>query len=52
MDDNFGRIMLDNLRCRGCELAGVNACISSQTQMDRFDSQIRFIMLHFFLHNF
>ncbi|XP_050442714.1 leucine carboxyl methyltransferase 1 [Adelges cooleyi] len=36
MGDNFGRIMLDNLRNRGCELAGVDTCLSSQTQMDRF----------------
>lgn len=36
MNDNFGRIMLDNLRNRGCQLAGVDACLSSQTQMDRF----------------
>lgn len=40
MSDNFGRIMLDNLRNRGCQLAGVDACLSSQTQMDRFDCQI------------
>jgi len=39
MSDNFGRIMLDNLRNRGCELAGVDACLSPQTQMDRFDQQ-------------
>lgn len=37
MSDNFGRIMLDNLRNRGCQLAGVDACLSSQTQIDRFD---------------
>ncbi|XP_001951404.1 leucine carboxyl methyltransferase 1 [Acyrthosiphon pisum] len=36
MNDNFGRIMLDNLRNRGCQLAGVDACLSPQTQMDRF----------------
>lgn len=35
MSDNFGRIMLDNLRNRGCQLAGVDACLSTQTQMDR-----------------
>jgi len=39
MNDNFGRIMLDNLRNRGCQLAGVDACLSSQTQMDRFEYQ-------------
>lgn len=40
MNDNFGHIMLDNLRNRGCQLAGVDACLSSQTQMDRSDDQI------------
>ncbi|VVC28418.1 Methyltransferase Ppm1/Ppm2/Tcmp,Leucine carboxyl methyltransferase 1, LCMT1,S-adenosyl-L- [Cinara cedri] len=36
MNDNFARIMLDNLRSRGCQFAGVDACFSTQTQMDRF----------------
>lgn len=40
MNDNFGRIMLDNLRIRGCQLAGVDACLSSQTQIDRSDDHI------------
>jgi [phosphatase 2A protein]-leucine-carboxy methyltransferase len=40
MNDNFGRIMLDNLRSRGCQLAGVDACLSPQTQIDRFDKKI------------
>jgi len=40
MNDNFGRIMLDNLRNRGCQLAGVDACLSPQTQMDRSEYQI------------
>lgn len=39
MNDNFGRIMLDNLRNRGCQLAGVDACLSPQTQMDRCDDK-------------
>lgn len=39
MSDNFGRIMLDNLRNRGCQLAGVDACLNSQTQMDRSCNQ-------------
>lgn len=36
MNDNFSRIMLDNLRSRGCQLAGVDACLNPQTQMDRY----------------
>lgn len=39
MSDNFGRIMLDNLRSRGCQLAGVDTCLSPQTQMDRSDGE-------------
>lgn len=35
MDDRFGDVMLNNLRSRGCSLAGVDACISLDTQIDR-----------------
>lgn len=45
MNDNFARIMLDNLRNRGCQLAGVDACMSTQTQMDRFDIQLQLFVL-------
>lgn len=36
MNDRFGDVMLNNLRSRGCSLAGVDACISLETQMGRF----------------
>ena len=36
MKDRFGDIMLNNLRSRGCSLAGVEACISLDTQISRF----------------
>lgn len=35
MRDRFGDVMLSNLRSRGCTLAGVEACVSLDTQMDR-----------------
>lgn len=35
MNDRFGEIMLNNLRSRGCTLAGVEACLSLDTQIDR-----------------
>lgn len=37
MDDRFGDVMLSNLRTRGCNLAGVAACTSLETQVDRYD---------------
>lgn len=37
MNDNFARIMLDNLRNRGCQFAGVEACLNTQTQIDRLE---------------
>lgn len=48
MSDNFGHIMLDNLRSRGCQLAGVDACLSSQTQMDRSDNQLIWNFYNYF----
>ncbi|XP_022194107.2 leucine carboxyl methyltransferase 1 [Nilaparvata lugens] len=36
MDDKFGSVMLNNLRARGCPLAGVDACQNLQTQTHRF----------------
>lgn len=35
MNDRFGDVMLNNLRLRGCSLAGVEACISLDTQISR-----------------
>lgn len=36
MGDKFGTVMLNNLRARGCPLAGVDACHSLETQKRRF----------------
>ncbi|XP_074109833.1 leucine carboxyl methyltransferase 1 [Cotesia typhae] len=36
MRDKFGQVMLSNLRCRGCLLAGVEDCESLETQQRRF----------------
>ncbi|XP_031617022.1 leucine carboxyl methyltransferase 1 [Contarinia nasturtii] len=36
MNDRFGEVMLSNLRSRGCDLAGVEACQTLDTQIDRF----------------
>ncbi|XP_037037998.1 leucine carboxyl methyltransferase 1 [Bradysia coprophila] len=35
MNDRFGDVMLSNLRSRGCSLAGVEACITLDTQVKR-----------------
>lgn len=35
MNDRFGEVMMDNLRRRGCDLAGVEACQTLDTQVDR-----------------
>jgi len=35
MNDRFGDVMLNNLRSRGCNLAGVDACTSLDTQISR-----------------
>lgn len=35
LNDRFGDVMLNNLRSRGCGLAGVEACISLDTQIAR-----------------
>ena len=32
----FGQVMLDNLLCRGCVLAGAAACQDKNTQIQRF----------------
>lgn len=37
MNDRFGDVMLNNLRSRGCNLAGVEACLSLDSQIDRLD---------------
>lgn len=36
MNDRFGDVMLSNLRSRGCSLAGVEACITLDTQVLRY----------------
>ena len=35
MNDRFGEVMLSNLRQRACSLAGVDSCISLDTQISR-----------------
>lgn len=35
MNDRFSDVMLGNLRHRGCSLAGVDACITLDTQIKR-----------------
>ena len=36
MGDRFGQVMLHNLKQRGCQLAGVEACTSLATQQQRY----------------
>lgn len=36
MNDRFGDVMLANLRARGCTLAGVESCLSLDSQVNRF----------------
>ncbi|XP_074657523.1 leucine carboxyl methyltransferase 1-like [Tubulanus polymorphus] len=36
MGDRFGQVMVENLRTRNCDLNGIDACISLDTQMKRF----------------
>jgi len=36
MVDRFGSVMIDNLKTRGCDLAGVAACSDLQAQENRF----------------
>lgn len=36
MNDRFGEVMLNNLRSRRCSLAGVDACQTLDTQIERF----------------
>uniref|UniRef100_T1H3B6 [phosphatase 2A protein]-leucine-carboxy methyltransferase n=1 Tax=Megaselia scalaris TaxID=36166 RepID=T1H3B6_MEGSC len=36
MNDRFSSVMLSNLRARGCSLAGVDFCLSLETQKNRF----------------
>ncbi|TKR80682.1 hypothetical protein L596_014716 [Steinernema carpocapsae] len=36
MNDNFGKIMLENLQTRGIGLLGLNACEDLDTQRKRF----------------
>lgn len=35
MGDRFGKVMIDNLLSRGCALAGVDHCMSVDTQKAR-----------------
>lgn len=35
MNDRFGDVMLGNLRARGCNLSGVDSCLSLDTQISR-----------------
>lgn len=37
MNDRFGEVMLSNLRARGCNLAGVESCLSLDTQILRYN---------------
>ena len=34
-DDQFGRMMVENLENRGCQLLGIHDCPSTETQMQR-----------------
>jgi len=36
MTDGFGEVMMQNLKARDCLLRGVSACISVETQLNRF----------------
>ncbi|RDD43931.1 Leucine carboxyl methyltransferase 1 [Trichoplax sp. H2] len=36
LNDRFGEVMLQNLRARGCELKGVAACPTLQSQTERY----------------
>nr|XP_027219951.1 leucine carboxyl methyltransferase 1-like [Penaeus vannamei] len=36
LGDRFGEVMVSNLRSRGCDLAGAQACQSTETQRQRF----------------
>ncbi|XP_037076101.1 leucine carboxyl methyltransferase 1-like [Pollicipes pollicipes] len=36
VDDRFGQILVKNVRGRGCDLAGIDACNSDDTQIQRF----------------
>ncbi|XP_044742699.1 leucine carboxyl methyltransferase 1 [Chrysoperla carnea] len=36
LHDIFGNIMLENLKARGCNLAGIDACKNLETQQERF----------------
>ena len=36
MKDRFGSIMVENLKHRGCTLAGIEHCTSLDTQQQRF----------------
>lgn len=36
MDDRFGQIMIENLRRRQCDLAGVETCKSLESQVRAF----------------
>lgn len=43
MNDRFGEVMLQNLRARGCSLAGVDACLSTDTQIARLTTFLFFL---------
>ncbi|KAG8335455.1 Leucine carboxyl methyltransferase 1 [Homalodisca vitripennis] len=46
MGDKFGEVMLNNLRARGCPLAGADACHSLDTQMHRLVTQLNDADVH------
>ncbi|KAL5005529.1 hypothetical protein ScPMuIL_018985 [Solemya velum] len=39
MADKFGQVMVDNLKARDCTLPGIKACVSLETQRERFLSR-------------
>lgn len=39
MTDKFGQVMIENLKCRDCVLMGVEACVSMDSQKQRFTNQ-------------
>ncbi|KAI0981041.1 hypothetical protein GJ496_011903 [Pomphorhynchus laevis] len=36
IDDNFGRLMIENFKNKGCPLQGVDVCFSKESQLNRF----------------
>lgn len=52
MTDRFGDVMLGNLRSRGCTLEGVEACLTLDTQIDRYVSRAHWHIGTHFEHRF